>query len=83
VQDRPGRARLLVRPSNGYHHTDALAIRDDILEKIGEFDIEIYEVPEIPKTPQGKSSLVVRLEDRPFMRGAYQHLLQSSGVRIV
>jgi phenylacetate-CoA ligase len=82
VQDRPGHARLLVRPSIGYCQADALAIRDDILEKIGAFDIEIYEVPEIPKTPQGKSSLVVRLDDRPTMQAAYESLLGSLAVRI-
>jgi phenylacetate-CoA ligase len=82
IQHRPGCARLLVRPSNGYCQADALAIRDDILEKIGAFDIEVYEVPEIPKNPQGKSSLVVRLEDRPAMRTVYEKLLRSSGVRI-
>jgi phenylacetate-CoA ligase len=82
VQDRPGRAWLLVRPSNGYCQKDALAIRDDIREKIGKFDLEIYEVSEIPKTPAGKNSLVVRLEDRPLMQTAYRDLLKSSAVRI-
>jgi phenylacetate-CoA ligase len=82
VQERPGCARLLIRPSNGYRKLDALAIRDDILEKVGEISLEIYEVPEIPKNSQGKSSLVVRLEDRPMMRATYQRLLESSGVRI-
>jgi phenylacetate-CoA ligase len=83
VQDRPGHARLLVRPGSGYRSADALAIRDDILERIGEFSMDIFEVPEIPKNPQGKSSLVVRLDDRPFMRAGYQELFQSSGVRPV
>jgi hypothetical protein len=82
VQDYPGRAWLLVRPGSGYRQSDALAIRDDILERIGDFGVEVYEVPEIPKYPQGKSSLVVRLEERPAMRDVYQELLKSSGVRI-
>jgi phenylacetate-CoA ligase len=82
VQDYPGRAWLLVRPGSGYRQSDALAIRDDILERIGDFGVEVYEVPEIPKNPQGKSSLVVRLEERPAMRDVYQELLKSSGVRI-
>jgi phenylacetate-CoA ligase len=71
VQDRPGHAYLLVRPSNGYRMADASAVRDDILERIGVFDLDIVEVPEIPRTPQGKTSLVVRLADRPHMREAY------------
>jgi phenylacetate-CoA ligase len=82
VQDQPGNARLLIRPGNGYCKEDALVIRDDILEKIGAFNLEVYEVPEIPKTPQGKNSLVVRLDDRPMMRSTYDALLTSSSVRI-
>jgi phenylacetate-CoA ligase len=78
VQDRPGRATLLVRPGNGYSSEHASAIRDDILERIGEFVLDIREVTEIPKTPQGKNSLVVRLEDRPVMREAYQGLFKPS-----
>jgi phenylacetate-CoA ligase len=79
VQVGPGRAKLLVRPSNGsYCTSDALAIRDDILERIGKFDLEIYEVKEIPKTPQGKNCLVVRLEERPSLRTTYENLLHLS-----
>jgi phenylacetate-CoA ligase len=75
VQDRPGHAYLLVRPSNGYRGADATAVRDDILERIGAFDLDVVEVPEIPRTPQGKTSLVVRLADRPHMRKAYAGIL--------
>jgi phenylacetate-CoA ligase len=75
VQDRPGHALLLVQPSNGYRRNDALELRDQILERIGAFDLEIVEVPEIPRTPQGKTRLVVRLDDRPTMRGAYARIL--------
>jgi phenylacetate-CoA ligase len=75
VQDRPGHGYLLVRPSNGYRMADAIAVRDDILERIGAFDLDIVEVPEIPRTPQGKTSLVVRLADRPHMREAYAGIL--------
>jgi phenylacetate-CoA ligase len=82
VQDRPGRAWLLVRPGNGYSSRDALAIREDILERVGKFDIEVYEVPEIPKTPQGKNKLVVSLENKPSMRTAYRDLLQFEASRI-
>jgi phenylacetate-CoA ligase len=82
VQHQPGRAWLLVRPSNSFRPADALAIRDDILERVGKFDIQVYEVPEIPKTPQGKVKLVVRLEDKPLMREMYQDVLLSSSVRI-
>jgi phenylacetate-CoA ligase len=83
IQDRPGHANLLVCPGNRYSKSDAVAIRDDILERIGDFDIELYEVPEMLKTPQGKSSLVVRLQDRPpVMRAAYKTLIESSAMRI-
>jgi phenylacetate-CoA ligase len=75
VQDEPGHAYLLVRPGEGYRFSDAVAVRDDILERIGKFSIEIVEVPEIRKTPQGKTSLVVRLADRPGTREIYQHLI--------
>jgi phenylacetate-CoA ligase len=76
VQDRPGHAYLLVRPGDGYRPKDAVAVHDDILERIGDLDLRIVEVPEIPKTPQGKMALVVRLADRPHMRHEYDSLLQ-------
>jgi phenylacetate-CoA ligase len=76
VQDHPGHAFLLVRPGQGYRSVDAVAVRDDILERIGTFDVEIVEVPEIPKTPQGKTVLVIRLADRPTMRDIYDKLLK-------
>jgi phenylacetate-CoA ligase len=74
VQDRPDHAYLLVRPSDGYRTGDALAVRDDILERIGRFEMEVIEVREIPKTPQGKVALVVRLADRPQMKDLYARL---------
>ena len=77
MQDRPGHAYLLVRPSNGYRSPDANAVRDDILERIGSFDLEVMEVAEIPKTSQGKTALVVRLADRPQMAPTYDKLLQN------
>ena len=75
VQDKPGHAYLLIRPGEGYRSTDAVAVHDDIRERIGEFSIEALEVPEIPKTPQGKTSLVVRLADRPGTQEVYQPIL--------
>lgn len=75
VQDQPGHAYLLVRPSEGYRPEHASAVRDDILERIGRFDLDVVEVQEIPKTPQGKSTLVVRLPDRPHMNDTYRRLL--------
>ncbi len=72
VQDEPGHAFLLVRPGEGYRSADAVAVRDDIQERIGAFSIEIVEVSEIPKTRQGKTSLVVRLADRPGTREIYE-----------
>jgi phenylacetate-CoA ligase len=76
VQDRPGHAYLLVRPGDGYQPRDAAAVHDDILERIGDLDLKVVEVSEIPKTPQGKTSLVVRLADRPHMRLMYENLIQ-------
>jgi phenylacetate-CoA ligase len=78
VQDHPGHAYLLIKPGKGYKPQHATAVRDDILERIGEFDLTIVEVSEIPKTPQGKTVLVVRLEDRPAVREVYKRLLKKS-----
>ncbi|MGH2611013.1 MAG: phenylacetate--CoA ligase family protein, partial [Tepidiformaceae bacterium] len=75
VQDRPGHAYLLVRPSSAYRSSDAVAFRDDILKRIGSFGLDIVEVREIPRTPQGKTIRVVRLADRPHMKDAYAGLL--------
>ena len=77
VQDNPGHAFLLVRPGKNYSRKDALAVQDDILSRVGDLDIEIVEVAEIPKTPQGKVILVVRLMDRPDMRHAYDRLVHN------
>jgi phenylacetate-CoA ligase len=75
VQDRPGHAYLLVRPADGYRSADAMAVRDDILERIGAFALEIVEVPEIPRTVQGKTKLVIRLDEQPHMTETYEQLL--------
>jgi phenylacetate-CoA ligase len=75
VQDNPGHAFLLVRPGRNYGPKDALAVRNDILSRVGDLDIEIVEVAEIPKTPQGKVILIVRLMDRPNMRDVYDRLV--------
>lgn len=77
VQDSLTHAFLLVRPGINYCYRDALAIKDDILARVGELEIDIVEVTEIPKTPQGKTVLVVRLADRPEMRGIYEKLLSN------
>jgi phenylacetate-CoA ligase len=77
VQDRPGHAYLLVRPGHGYRSFDAVAVKEDILERIGKFRIDILEVPEIPKTVAGKAALVVRLENRPDMVHLYSTILHS------
>jgi phenylacetate-CoA ligase len=76
VQDRPGHAFLLVRPGDGYRTKDVNLVRDDILERIGSFNLEILEVGEIPKTPQGKTSLVIRLQQRPEMKPFYETLIR-------
>jgi hypothetical protein len=64
-------------PSNGYFRRDSLVIRDDIPEKVGVLEMEIYEVAEIPKTDQRKSKVVVPLQDQPFTLTAYQDLIRS------
>jgi phenylacetate-CoA ligase len=63
VQDRPGHAYLLVRPGEGYRPVDAVSVRDDLVERVGSFEFEIVEVKEIPRTPAGKTKLVVRLSE--------------------
>lgn len=77
VQDRPGHAFLLVRPGEGYRRADAHAVRDDVLERIGTFDLEIREVPEIPKTLRGKTALVVRIAEQPEVNHVYASVLQN------
>ncbi len=74
VQDRPGHAYLLVRPGDGYQTSHATAVCDDILERIGRFELDVIEVSEIPKTLNGKIALVVRLEERPAMRETYRQI---------
>jgi phenylacetate-CoA ligase len=81
VQDRPGHAFLLVRPDRGYLAAHSLAVKADLLERIGIFDLEIVEVQDIPKTPAGKVKLVVRLADQPAMRRSYEKLLPAASVR--
>jgi hypothetical protein len=66
----------LVRPGNGYRSKDAAAVHDDIIERIGDLDLQVVEVSEIPKTPTGKTALVVRLTERSQMRSAYDNILQ-------
>ena len=81
VQDRPAHAYLLVRPGEGYRRRDAEAVRADITERVGRFDLEILEVGEIPKTPQGKIRLVVRLFDRPDAQTQYEKLFATTRAR--
>lgn len=78
VQDRPGHAYLLVRPGEGYQHRDAVRVCEDIRGKIGTFELTIVEVGEIPKTPRGKTTLVVRLADRPAVRPLYEEVLRQA-----
>lgn len=75
VQDRPGHAYLLIKPGDGYQSSHAVAVCEDILEKIGMFNIDMIEVQEIPKTLQGKTVLVVRLDERPAMREIYTRIV--------
>jgi len=80
VQDRPGHAWLLVRPGEGYRSADAEPVIADIRERIGDFDFDVVEVAEIPKTPAGKTNLVVRLSpERPATAALYADLLERRG----
>jgi phenylacetate-CoA ligase len=74
VQDEGGHAFLLVQPGESYRPSDGQAIKDDILERIGSFDIEVVETGAIPRTATGKSALVVRLMDRPSAKETYASL---------
>ncbi|MEM3036102.1 MAG: hypothetical protein QXS18_04775 [Thermoplasmata archaeon] len=76
VQDEPGHAFLLIHPGEGYCSEHASAVCEDILERIGKFHLDIIEVPEIPKTPQGKTVLVIRLNERPSMQKMYKKLIK-------
>ena len=75
LQDSANHAYLLIRPGAAYERRHAHAVRDDLLDKVGRFDFEVIEVPEIPKTARGKTALVVRLSAQPEMQAVYQNLL--------
>lgn len=82
LQDAPDHAYLLVRPGAGYQRRDALAVCDDIRQKVGRFSLNVVEVPEIPKTARGKTALVVRLSAQPEMQPIYASLLAARAERI-
>jgi phenylacetate-CoA ligase len=82
LQDGADHAYLLVRPGASYERRHALAVRDDLLEKIGRFNFDVVEVPEIPKTARGKTALVVRLTAQPEMQPIYQKLLTGLDERV-
>jgi phenylacetate-CoA ligase len=75
VQDAPGHAFLLVRPGKEYNATDGQAVCKSIRERIGDFELHIVEVDEIPKTPQGKTRLVTRLMDHPELKKQYKDII--------
>lgn len=77
VQDRPDRAVLLVVPDTGYFRAHAELVRKDIQERIGDFDIAICEVSEIPRAANGKQKLVVRIYDNPLAAEPYRNVLAS------
>ncbi|MBI4687079.1 MAG: phenylacetate--CoA ligase family protein [Nitrospirae bacterium] len=76
VQDSPGHAYLLVRPGEGYRPLHAAVVCEDILERVGRFKLDVVEVPEIPKTRQGKTVTVIRLNDRPEMKEVYEKVIR-------
>jgi phenylacetate-CoA ligase len=75
LQDSPDHAFLLIRPGAGYETRHALAVCDDIRQRVGPFSVDVIEVPEIPKTSRGKTALVVRLSAHPEMQPIYESLL--------
>ncbi len=75
VQDNPGHAFLLVKPGHTYQGKDAQVVKEDILNRIGAFSIDIVEVNDIPRTPTGKTRLVVRLHGKPDMTAVYAWVL--------
>lgn len=75
VQDKPGHAYLLVRPTNGYRPSHGKAVCDDIIERIGKFNFDMIEVMEIPSTLKGKATLVVALDKSPEIRERYEKFL--------
>lgn len=76
VQDRPGHAFLLIRPGDGYRAADAKPVVDDIRERIGDFDLDVIEVTEIPRTKRGKTRLVVQLQNHPELASDYRRSLR-------
>ena len=82
LQDSPDHAYLLVRPGAGYERRDALAVCEDIREKVGSFNLTVIEVPEIPRTARGKTALVVRLSAQPEMQPIYQKLIEGFEERV-
>ncbi len=75
VQDRPGHAYLLVKPGVSYRPEDAEVVKADILRRIGSFAIDALEVEDIPRTPAGKTRLVVRLTEAQPWHESYRALL--------
>jgi len=78
VQDAPDHAWLLVVPDDGYRDDDGLALREDILSRIGARSIrlDIRPVAAIPPTPAGKHVLVRRIHHDPAQRDAYRELIE-------
>jgi phenylacetate-CoA ligase len=75
VQDKPGHAYVLIRPAEGYSQADRVAIRDNIFDRIGSIGLDLIETSQIPKTPHGKTPLVVRLADRPALKDIYREII--------
>lgn len=87
VQDCPGHAWLLIRPGEGYCDADGAIVKADILSRIGVFMIDVVVVREIPRTPVGKTKLVIRLSDKPELWGQYTGLVgrnesRTDGMRV-
>ena len=75
LQDKPGHAFVLIQPRKESGNLNIKKLKKELLSRVGHFDFEFFEVPEIPKTPQGKTKLVVRLYESKVLHPVYKKYL--------
>ena len=75
VQDSLNHAWLLIQPAENYKDSHGEIIKEDIISRIGNFDLDICTVDLIPKTSIGKQRLVVRLFNRMELAELYRREL--------
>ncbi len=78
VQDRIDHAWLMIHPARNYSQHDGELIKEDILSKIGNFNIDVFTTDYFPKTPVGKQRLVVRSFDKPNIAKLYENIFPSN-----